>query len=227
MTIERRDLLKDLTKKKVGRPRNTSRELSARTTVEVMAATGTSIEAMISACEVRPIVSISVGPPADNAAVTVCVPSSQTLIHTYAAADVQRVWRLVHLKNRDEFVIVADSVQEGFGGAIKHCLLIPTVTSRGSLILWPIEVGDADTWINSWAKSAREIALGVAAETWVRLDRNTADKRYIARRLIEAPPTVDWSSFPYEATVFRAFGSGRFVDSTSHPIYRAFAGELA
>lgn len=220
-------MVKDLMKKKAGRRRSTSRALAARGTVEVMPAGGSTIDAMIAACEVRPIAAIAVGPPLDNAAVTVCVPNSQTLIHTCAAAEVQRVWRLLHLKNRDEYLIVADSVKDGFGGAIKHCLLIPTVTSRGSLILWPIEVGDSDSWINSWAKSAREIALGVAAETWVRLDRNTADKRYMARRVTGAAPTVDWSLFRYETAVVRAFGADRYVDSTSHPAYIAFAGELA
>lgn len=220
-------MVKDPRKKKVRRCDNTSRALAARATVEVMTSGGSSIEAMIMACEVKPTAAISVGPPSDAAAVTVCVPSAQTLIHTYAAAAVQRVWRLLYLKSRDEFVSVADSVKDAFDGEVKHCLLIPTITSRGSLSLWPIEVGDTDTWINSWAKSAREIALGVAAENWVRLARNTADKRYMAKRVTDTPPTVDWSSFRYEAAVVRAFGAGRYVDSKSHPVYLAFAGELA
>lgn len=104
----------------------------------------------------------------------------------------------------------------------KRLYLCVTTDSRYNL--WPVRIGPEDQ-LDSWSKSAHQIARVEATQDWVRLSSVKSERRYQVRvaesSAIGGCP--EWSGNSLENITLEAF-DGRVIDDLDHEILKRLRG---
>lgn len=157
--------------------------------------------------------------------IDIALPRPQLPLMTWAPSEVaQYNWHLLHFTLYQTSYLVRDALASALDRYIKRCLLVPFFQLGAGRALWDIEVRKAaGDWLNPWAISAREIALGTASEMPVLIARDTRQKRYVATPMPDVKLQMNWQGFDYIDAVDRIFGD-RVIDSQEHPVFRYLTG---
>jgi hypothetical protein len=127
----------------------------------------------------------------------------------------------VDRENRETYLVVPE-MREALITGVKVMLLVTAVTSRGSVFLWPLALGDDTGRTNAWYETARDAAMR-AKSAWTKLAADMSAGHY---RIFQAEgnlPEPVWPSKPFKELLRIAF-RGRTIDNVEHPIVKQSRG---
>ncbi len=103
-------------------------------------------------------------------------------------------------------------------------VLVPSITRRGQVFLWPIRLPGLDGRLDRWNQTARN-AAELARTQWIRLISNRQLGDYDVD-IVEGLPEPTW---PADITSLEQFleiaFAGKVIDSENHPVLQRLAGK--
>lgn len=93
------------------------------------------------------------------------------------------------------------------------------ITSEGDEFVWPARTEGDD----SWSKSLREI-VELAKGSWVRVQSDSLNGRYVGSLPKGELPTPTWSGRPWAQLLSEAY-SDRLIDGPDHPVLKHLRGD--
>jgi hypothetical protein len=127
----------------------------------------------------------------------------------------------VDRENRETYLVVPE-MREVLITGVKVMLLVTAVTSRGSVFLWPLALGDDTGRTNAWHETARDAAMR-AKSAWTKLAADMSAGHY---RIFQAEgnlPEPVWPKTSFKELLRIAF-RGRTIDNVEHPIVKQCRG---
>jgi hypothetical protein len=103
-------------------------------------------------------------------------------------------------------------------------LLVTSITRQGTVFLWPLRIPDEANKLDSWNRSALDLAE-VAAGEWIRVHADPESASYHYRTAQAAIPPPEWPSTTF-AEILRTAFKDHYVDKIDHPTLRKLRGEL-
>lgn len=139
----------------------------------------------------------------------------------------QKVWKafliLKDETDRDISYVISPALKDTLDGEWVLKILVPCITRQGSVFLWPIRLPDASGRLDSWNKSALEIATSNAVQ-WIRIKSNREAGAYDVVKTISPfdPPT--WPD-DIDAIYKKAIAPA-LVSDIGHPLLKRLRGEI-
>jgi hypothetical protein len=149
-------------------------------------------------------------------------PSPTEWVRVHPAADFTLASAFyVDRENRETYFVIPE-MREMLITGVKVMLLVTAITSRGSVFLWPLSLGDDTGRTNAWHESARTAATQ-AKSVWTKLAADMAAGHY---RVFQAEGKLGEPKWPDKsfAELLRIAFRGRTVDSIEHPIVKQCRG---
>jgi len=154
-------------------------------------------------------------------------PSNETFVRVHPESDYRLETMLLSLKEGGERYLIKPHLWEDLAGEptfIPMCLF--TVIDRyNNLFLWPIRLPNSDGSLDSWNKSALEIATTTATQHWIKVVANRTGGYYDCYEALACWPEPDWPNKPFKDLLNLAF-QGKLIDSLDHPVLRRLRGEI-
>lgn len=156
-------------------------------------------------------------------------PSKEAHVWVHPSADFRFAATLIVLKDEGEHFLVAPSLREALSDE-PTCgsYALFTVISRpaNQLSLWAVRLPTPDGSLDSWNRSALDIATGVATTQWTRVVSQRAGGTYIAQvaAASSAWGQPKWPELPFKKIMALAF-KDKVITSLDHPVLRRLRGE--
>lgn len=156
-------------------------------------------------------------------------PSKEAHIRVHPSADFRFATTLIVLKDEGEHFLVAPSLREALADepTCGSYQMFTVVSRPGNQIsLWPVRLPTQDGSLDSWNRSALDIATGVATTHWTRVVSQRAGGSYIAQVAAASSAWGDpkWPSLPFNKLMELAF-KDRVITDLDHHILRRLRGE--
>ena len=132
----------------------------------------------------------------------------------------QTVYILQLGDDKEDMYCLHPDVAKALAGeaTIKKKRLIPTITSQGVLIRWPLRLRDADGKLDAWGESEMK-CMSQARKGWRRMTANMGTGSYNGFTSKVALKDPKWPNKTIQELVKVAF-SGRFINTLDHPILK-------
>lgn len=108
-------------------------------------------------------------------------------------------------------------------GETKLVKLLTYQTRHGGIALWPLKLAEDGARENTWNISARK-AAELAETKWVRMQANMSAGSYDVVTSTHIPDPT-WPDTSFQELIRIAFGDGKLIDSTDHPVVKQLLGE--
>ena len=151
-------------------------------------------------------------------------PEKQWFVRTHDNDDMWFPTAILDFVEDGEAYIVEAELWDELANDIRPKVLIPTITSQGHLLLWPILLPSDDGRINEWSRTALH-AAEYAKKEWVRVVSNMSIGSYEIIVAATMYPDPSWPDFGLEEWIRLGFRD-RIIKSTDHPVVRRLRGEL-
>jgi len=102
-------------------------------------------------------------------------------------------------------------------------LLVPTITTHGSLSIWPIRLEDERGRLDEWNTVASEAAER-ARTKWIRLSANMGAGTYDVLEAAGTFPDPNWPELSLREILSKAFKE-RLIGDLDHPVLKRLRGE--
>jgi hypothetical protein len=123
---------------------------------------------------------------------------------------------------RGEVYFVPPAMRGALLGEARPVILLPTITTQGVLILWPLAIPMDDGRRNDWFTTAREAAEH-AKTGWIRVAADMALGAYRIYRAEGQLPEPEWPDLGMSEMLRLGFRD-RVIDREDHPIIRRLRG---
>jgi len=156
-------------------------------------------------------------------------PSKEWFVRVHPDPAYRFETAVIELKEEGEIYLVDKSLwPELLGEPTFHFKAFFTAISRPGNVpfLWPVRMPGEDGKIDSWNRSATEIALSIATDEWTRCVSNRhlgAYEPHIASAT-KSWGEPEWPDLSFDEIMRLAFRNS-FVDSVDHPVLRRLRGE--
>lgn len=156
-------------------------------------------------------------------------PSKEWFVRVHPDPAYRFETAVIELKEDGEIYLVDKSLwSELLGESTFHFKVFFTAISRPGNVpfLWPVRMPGEDGKIDSWNRSATEIALSIATNEWTRCVSNRhlgAYEPHIASAT-KSWGEPEWPDLSF-AEIMRLAFRNSFVDSVDHPVLRRLRGE--
>jgi hypothetical protein len=121
-----------------------------------------------------------------------------------------------------EVFLVMPELRDILVAGVKSMQLVTVVNQRGSVMLWPIALGDGTGRRNAWHETARE-AAELAKTEWVKIVSDMPSGCYRIYKALGPLPDPVWPNKSLSELLRLAFRN-RIVDHTDHPIVKQSLG---
>lgn len=132
--------------------------------------------------------------------------------------------RMLHLKEEDEWYLVAPAFWDELFTELVSAMLVLCVTRQGTAFIWPIRLADENGQMNSWHQSALD-ASEIATSTWIRMKANRQLGGYDVFAAFNNTGEPAWPAESFHTLIDTAFRD-RFIDRIDHPVIRRIRGEV-
>jgi hypothetical protein len=112
-----------------------------------------------------------------------------------------------------------------FESTVSNRKLVTSITTSGTLFVWPMKISAGNGGSNGWYESAFAAAR-LAEERWLRISSNMAAQCYeafVAEGDLNEP---NWPDISFRDILQRAF-QNRLIDSPDHTVLRRLRGEIS
>ncbi|WP_419739248.1 hypothetical protein [Ruegeria sp.] len=155
--------------------------------------------------------------------VPVTKPNPQDFFRVHPNPKYHLVARVLELKAEREVYLVTKAVWPLLPGETKLVKLVTYQTRHGGVALWPLKLAEDGARENPRNISARK-AAELGETKWVRMQANMHSGSYdVVTSSHIGDPT--WTDTPFQDLVRIAFGDGKLIDSTKHPVVKQLLGE--
>ena len=127
----------------------------------------------------------------------------------------------VDRENRETYLVLPE-MREVLITGVKVMLLVTAVTSRGSVFLWPLALGDDTGRTNAWHETARDGATR-AKSVRTKIASDMSAGHYRIFKAEGNLPEPEWPNKPFKELLRIAF-RGRTIDNVEHPIVKQCRG---
>jgi hypothetical protein len=127
----------------------------------------------------------------------------------------------VDRENRETYLVMPE-MREVLITGVKIMLLVTAVTSRGSVFLWPLALGDDTGRTNAWHETARDGATR-AKSKWTKIAADMSAGHYRIFKAEGNLPEPVWPKKSFKELLRIAF-RGRTIDNVEHPIVKQCRG---
>ncbi len=157
-------------------------------------------------------------------------PSKEMWIRTNPDEAYRFATNVIELREEREIYLVGNDLwselvsEPTFGPR----LLVTAISRPGNTpFLWPLKLPGDDGRLDSWSRSALDIACGDATTSWVRVVGNMTLGGYqvILPRSSDPGPEPKWPDMPFSKLLELAFRD-KFIRSFDHPVLRRLRGEI-
>ena len=157
-------------------------------------------------------------------------PSKEAHIRVHSSPDYRFAATLIVLKDEGEHILVAPSLREALADepTCAGYVLFTVISRPGNQIsLWAVRLPTQDGSLDSWNRSALDIATGVATTQWTRVVSQRAGGTYIAQVAAASSAWGDptWPCLPFNKILELAF-KDKVITDLDHPVLRRLRGEV-
>jgi hypothetical protein len=151
-------------------------------------------------------------------------PGRQEFFRTHPDLDMWFETTVLDLKEDRLTYLVEPELAPQLPGEAVPKMLVPTITTHGSLSLWPIRLEDERGRLDEWNTVALEAAER-ARTTWIRLIANMGAGTYDVLEATGKFPEPKWPELPLRQMLSMAFKE-RVIDDLDHPVLKRLRGEI-
>lgn len=151
-------------------------------------------------------------------------PGRQEFFRTNPDLDMWLETTVLELKEDRLTYLVEPSLAPHLPGEAVPKLLVPTITTHGSLSLWPIRLEDERGRLDEWNTVALEAAER-ARTKWIRLMANMGAGTYDVLEAAGNFPEPEWPDLPLRQMLSIAF-KDRVIGDLDHPVLKRLRGEI-
>jgi len=150
-------------------------------------------------------------------------PNPQDFFRLHPDPEYRLVARVLELKAERETYLTTNAVWPLIPGETRLVCLVTYQSRHGGIGLWPLKMTEDGERENNWNISARK-ASELAVDTWVRMKSNMHTGAY---DIVTAPkiPAPSWPDISFQEIVRVAFGDGKLINQTDHPVLKQLMGE--
>lgn len=154
-------------------------------------------------------------------------PAREWWIRTHPNDEYHLLTYVLELKegsDRDLYLVDPDLVDAVIDEpCVSPRLLVTSLTRQGTLFLWPLRLPDEANKLDSWNRSALDLAE-VAVGQWIRVHADPEAASYKYRTAQADLPPPEWPSQPF-AEILRVAFKNHYIDKLDHPTLRKLRGE--
>lgn len=151
-------------------------------------------------------------------------PGRQEFFRTHPDLNMWLETTVLELKEDRLTYLVEPSLAPHLPGEAVPKLLVPTITTHGSLSLWPIRLEDERGRLDEWNTVALEAAER-ARTKWIRLMANMGAGTYDVLEAAGIFPESNWPELSLREMLSKAFKE-RVIDDLDHPVLKRLRGEI-
>jgi len=152
-------------------------------------------------------------------------PHKQEFIRIHPSADYRMPAATITLKDDNETYLVVPTLIESIGDECVPTMLFTVINRQGVLSLWPIRLPREDGRIDDYNRSAMDIAVNHATESWVKVVANRFLGAYEVFMATANHAEPEWPTISFDSIINIAF-KGRIIDSLDHPVLKRLRGEV-
>lgn len=151
-------------------------------------------------------------------------PEKQWFVRTHPNGDMWFNAAVLEFQEDRQTYIVESDLWNELANEIVPKVLIPSMTTHGHPLLWPIKMPSEDGHIDDWNRSAL-LAAQLAQEKWVRVISNRSLGSYETLVAATIYPDPSWPDYDMEEWLRLGFRD-RIIGSLDHPVVQRLRGEL-
>lgn len=153
-------------------------------------------------------------------------PAPEWWFQTHHDDEFRLVTTILELREGDREILLVDPdlvdmIEDE--PCLSQRMLLTCITRQCTVFIWPLKLPDIDNRLDSWNRSALEVAeAAVGSWTRVHADVEAGSYKYKTQQADIPPP--QWPELSFEAILRTAFRD-HYISSLDHPILRKLRGE--